>query len=70
MSGGIALRWPYVGIGIEDADCCVEVNVRDCEPPVAYCPDNIGTCNDRGFCSAVLGYEAFVSDNCTGASVD
>ncbi len=46
------------------------VSGPDIYPPTAHCPDPIIVPNDPGQCGAVVTYEAFVTDNCSDATVN
>ena len=54
---------------LNTAQCSFTVTIVDAEAPVAQCPPDITQDAAAGMCSAVVTWEARVTDNCPGATI-
>ncbi|MCE7922055.1 MAG: HYR domain-containing protein [Haliscomenobacteraceae bacterium CHB4] len=68
--GVTTITWTAVDAAGNDATCQQTITVKDYQPPLLICPEDIYTINDPNlFCQAAVEYEATATDNCPGVEI-
>jgi hypothetical protein len=69
--GVTTVTWTAVDAAGNDVTCQQTITVVDFQYPTLICPDDIYTVNDPNLpCQAEVDYEATVSDNCPGVTLE
>lgn len=68
--GVTTVTWTAIDAAGNDVTCQQTITVKDVQPPLLICPENIVTVNDPNLpCQAAVTYEATATDNCPGVEI-